>query len=291
MVADPSSRPAGEGMPFERAQDALIAARRHLSAAETVADYADISTKAIDILAGLLGAETEGPLGDLGTYPAGILPNAFCFDHYAHTRLDLFPPRGPLTGEPPPAGALTFAPALDWAQAALPQQHGKVLADLAGPVVAVITGPGARTIQIGPPGDPVGPDNLRRGRIPALGDPAGDPGRGGRRDVRRLRATRHRASSASSDAQRQPQPGSTPEVGGLPANGTIGRWGSGAQASRARPGAEAGLDASGVPGLLRSAGLDDLPVPLGEPLRREPSAILSVVGKLRLVTFTFHEKG
>jgi hypothetical protein len=65
-----------------------------------VADYADISTKAIDILAGLLGAETEVPLGDLGTFPAGILPNAFCFDHYAHTRLDLFPPRGPLTGEP-----------------------------------------------------------------------------------------------------------------------------------------------------------------------------------------------
>jgi len=155
MVADPSSRPAGEGLPFERAQDALIAARRHLSAAETLADYADISTKAIEILAGFLGHDNEVPLGDLGTYPAGILPTAFCFDHYAHTRLDLFPPRGPLTGEPPPAGALTFGPALDWAQAALPQQNGKVLAELAGPVAAVITGPGARTIQIGPPGEPV----------------------------------------------------------------------------------------------------------------------------------------
>ena len=39
MVADPSSRPAGDSLPFERAQDALIATRRHLSAAETVADY------------------------------------------------------------------------------------------------------------------------------------------------------------------------------------------------------------------------------------------------------------
>jgi hypothetical protein len=57
--------------------------------------------------------------------------------------------------ETPRAGALTFGPALDWAQAALPQQNGKVLAELAGPVAAVITGPGARTIQIGPPGDPV----------------------------------------------------------------------------------------------------------------------------------------
>jgi uncharacterized protein (TIGR03083 family) len=155
MVADPSSRPGEDGLPFERAQDAVIAARRHLSAAETVADYEDISTKAIEILAGLLGNDNEVPLGDLGTFPAGILPNAFCFDHYAHSRLDLFPPRGPLTGEPPPAGALTLRPALDWAQAALPQQNGKVLAELAGPVAAVITGPAARTIQIGPPGDPV----------------------------------------------------------------------------------------------------------------------------------------
>ena len=133
----------------------LIEARRHLSAAETVLDYADISTKAIEILAGLLGNDTEVALGDLGSYPAGILPTAFCFDHYAHTRLDLFPPRGPLAGEPPPAGALTFGAALDWVQAALPQQNGAVLAELTGPVAVIVTGPGARAIQIGPPGEPV----------------------------------------------------------------------------------------------------------------------------------------
>ncbi len=155
MVADPSSRPAGPGLPFERAQDALIEARRILSPAETVADYEDVSTKAIEILAGLLGNDSEVPLGDLGTYPAGILPTAFCFDHYAHTRLDLFPPRGPLSGEPPPAGALTFGPALDWAEAALPQQNTGVLAGLTGPVEVVIGGPGARTIRLGPPGEPV----------------------------------------------------------------------------------------------------------------------------------------
>ncbi len=121
MVADPSARPGPDGLPFERGQDALIEARRHLSPAETVADYEDVSTKAIEVLAGLLGSDTEVSLGDLGSYPAGILPTAFSFDHYAHTRLDLFPPRGPLAGEPPPAGALTFEPALDWAEAALPQ--------------------------------------------------------------------------------------------------------------------------------------------------------------------------
>ena len=155
MVADPSSRPGGPGLLFERGQDALIAARRVLSPAETVADYEDVSTKAIEILAGLLGNDSEVPLGDLGTYPAGILPTAFCFDHYAHTRLDLFPPRGPLPGEPPPAGALTFGPALDWAEAALPQQNTDVLAGLTGPVEVVISGPGARTIRLGPPGEPV----------------------------------------------------------------------------------------------------------------------------------------
>ena len=155
MVADPSSRPGGPGLLFERGQDALIAARRVLSPAETVADYEDVSTKAIEILAGLLGNDNEVPLGDLGTYPAGILPTAFCFDHYAHTRLDLFPPRGPLPGEPPPAGALTFGPALDWAEAALPQQNTDVLAGLTGPVEVVISGPGTRTIRLGPPGEPV----------------------------------------------------------------------------------------------------------------------------------------
>ncbi len=155
MVADPSTRPGTDGLPFERVQDVLIEARRHLSADETVADYADISTKAIEILAGLLGNDSEVALGDLGTYPAGILPTAFCFDHYAHTRLDLFPPRGPLAGEPPSAGALTFGPALDWVEAALPQQNGAVLAELTGPVAVIVTGPGARAIQIGPPGEPV----------------------------------------------------------------------------------------------------------------------------------------
>jgi hypothetical protein len=155
MVADPSARPALDGTPFERGQDALIEARRHLSPAETVADYEDVSTKAIEILAGLLGSDTEIQLGDLASYPAGIVPTAFCFDHYAHTRLDLFPPRGPLAGEPPPAGALTFGPALDWVQAALPQQNREVLAGLAGPVEVIISGPGARVIRLGPPGDPV----------------------------------------------------------------------------------------------------------------------------------------
>lgn len=155
MVADPSSRPGREALPFERGQDALIEARRHLSAAETVADYEDISTKAIEILAGLLDNGSEVPLGDLGTFPAAILPTAFCFDHYAHTRLDLFQPRGPLCGEPPAAGALTLDPALDWAQAALPQQNAGILAGLTGPVEVIISGPAARTIRLGPAGEPV----------------------------------------------------------------------------------------------------------------------------------------
>jgi hypothetical protein len=58
-------------------------------------------------------------------------------------------------GEPPPAGALTLEPALDWVEAALPQQNREVLAGLTGPVAVVISGPGARSIRLGPPGEPV----------------------------------------------------------------------------------------------------------------------------------------
>ena len=44
-------------------------------------------------------------LGDFGSYPASLLPSAYSFDHYTHIRADLFAPRGPLPGPPPPSGA------------------------------------------------------------------------------------------------------------------------------------------------------------------------------------------
>jgi hypothetical protein len=113
-----------------------------------VADYESVSTDALVRLAGLEGQDFELPLGDLGTYPASILPNAFSFDHYTHIRADLFSPRGPLTGKPPPSDELRLVPALDWIVAALPQQNSGPLASFTGAVEIVLSGPGARTIRL-----------------------------------------------------------------------------------------------------------------------------------------------
>jgi uncharacterized protein (TIGR03083 family) len=148
-VVDPSSLPDTTDLPTERAQDVYVEARRSWGAAEVVADYEMVSTQAIERLAGLEGQDFELPLGDLGTYPASVLPNAFSFDHYTHIRADLFSPRGPLTGEPPPADELRLGPAVDWIEAALPQQNAERLSTLAGMVDVVLDGPGGGVIHIG----------------------------------------------------------------------------------------------------------------------------------------------
>jgi uncharacterized protein (TIGR03083 family) len=154
MVAGPASLPDVSGLPTERAQDAYVEARRTMTPAQVLADYEQVSLKAIEILAGLAGNHSLAPLGDLGTYPISVIPNSFCFDHYAHVRADLFAPRGPLAGEPPAASALQFGAALDWMEAALPQQCGPVLAELTAPAEIVITGTAGRSIHLGPDGAP-----------------------------------------------------------------------------------------------------------------------------------------
>ena len=154
MVVDPAALPDVTGLPTERAQDAYVASKRRLSAAEVAADYEMVSGQALGRLAGLASLDFEVPLGDLGTYPAHRLPAAFCFDHYIHIRGDLYPPRGPLSGPPPPADELRLAPALDWIEAALRQQNKATVDALTGPVEIVVTGPAARTIRLGPAGDP-----------------------------------------------------------------------------------------------------------------------------------------
>jgi uncharacterized protein (TIGR03083 family) len=154
MVVDPATLPDAAGLPTERAQDAYVESKRALSAAEVAADYESVSGQALGRLAGLASLDFEVPLGDLGTYPARQLPTAFCFDHYIHIRGDLFPPRGPLPGQPPPADELRLGPALDWIEAALGQQNKDTVGSLTGPVEIEVTGPVARTIRLGPAGQP-----------------------------------------------------------------------------------------------------------------------------------------
>ena len=77
------------------------------------------------------------------------MPSAYSFDHYTHIRADLFAPRGPLTGTPPPSDELRLAPALDWVEAAIAQQNAASVGALNGAMEIVLRGPGARTIQLG----------------------------------------------------------------------------------------------------------------------------------------------
>jgi uncharacterized protein (TIGR03083 family) len=146
-VVDRTQVPDTSGLPTERAQDACVASRRDWDAARVLADYEEVSTVALERLADLAALDMEVPLGDLGTYPASVLPCAFSFDHYTHIRADLFGPRGPLPGPPPPSDELRIGPTLDWIEAALPQQNAAAAA--ASRFELRILGTGARTIRFG----------------------------------------------------------------------------------------------------------------------------------------------
>ncbi len=97
-VVDPSALPEATSLPTEEGAKVFVQSRRPLSAAQVLDDYTAVSEKALAALPGFTGVDLEVPLGDLGTYPARILPAAYCFDHYTHIRTDLFTPRGPLPG-------------------------------------------------------------------------------------------------------------------------------------------------------------------------------------------------
>lgn len=149
VVVDPSSLPDAGDAATEQTQEIYVAARRSWRAEQVLDDYRSVSPEAIDRLAELTTQTFELPLGDLGTYPASALASAFAFDHYTHIRADLFAPRGSLTGPIPPSDDLRVAPALAWAEAALPQQNVDAIQSLTGAVECALTGPGARRLTIG----------------------------------------------------------------------------------------------------------------------------------------------
>jgi hypothetical protein len=76
-----------------------------------------------------------------------VFASAFSFDHYTHIRADLFAPRGPLDGEPPPSDELRLGPTLDWIEAALPQQNAAAAAEAT--LEIEVTGAGGRVISFG----------------------------------------------------------------------------------------------------------------------------------------------
>jgi len=147
VLVDPSKLPPFEGVPTEQAQEAAVQARRGMSGAEALADYKEAAGPALEHLAQIETLDMEVPLGDLGTYRAALLPAAYSFDHYTHIRADLFGPRGPLRGTPPPSDPERLAPVLDWIAAALPQQN--LAAAQACSLQLEVTGAGARSISFG----------------------------------------------------------------------------------------------------------------------------------------------
>jgi len=146
-MVDLSQLPDITGQPFEQGQEVWVQSRRDLSPKAVLDDYEQVSSTGLDRLAGLAGLDLQVPLGDAGTYPAALFPAAYSFDHYTHIRADLFGPRGPLDGEPPPSDELRMGAALDWIEAALPQQN--TAAEPQATLEIEVTGPGGRVIAFG----------------------------------------------------------------------------------------------------------------------------------------------
>jgi uncharacterized protein (TIGR03083 family) len=149
LAVDPSQLPDPSGLPAERAADLYVDSRRSMTPKEVVADYESVSLRGLEVLAEAAGQDFEVPIGDVGTYPASVVPTAFAFEAFIHLRYDLFAPDGPLVGEPPPCDELRLAPTLDWIEAALPQQNSQLLDGLQQSVEVQLDGLCARTVRIG----------------------------------------------------------------------------------------------------------------------------------------------
>jgi uncharacterized protein (TIGR03083 family) len=147
ILADPARLPPSDGVPTEQAQEAAVQARKTMSGAAALSDYKEAAGPALERLTQIETLDMEVPLGDLGTYPAALLPTAYSFDHYTHIRADLFEPRGPLRGTPPPSDPERLVPVLDWIEVALPQQNQAAAQSCS--LELEVTGAGARLISFG----------------------------------------------------------------------------------------------------------------------------------------------
>jgi len=149
LAVDMSKLPDSAGLPAERAADLYVESRRSMTPAETLADYESASARGLELLAAVQSQDVEVPLGDVGTYPASLVPTAYAFEHYVHIRYDLFAPDGPFSGEPPASDELRLGPTLDWIEAALPQQNNELLGGMDKAVEVRLSGVDRRALQIG----------------------------------------------------------------------------------------------------------------------------------------------
>ncbi|HEY6426396.1 MAG TPA: hypothetical protein VIX84_04110, partial [Acidimicrobiales bacterium] len=151
-VVDGSVGPDTSGLDVEAAAARTVESRRAMAPAEVLADYEAVSLQALEALAVVATLDMDIPFSDFESYPASLVPLAFCFDHYTHIRFDLVTPRGSVDAPAPPSDALRLAPTLEWIDAALPTQNPAALAALAalpGRLDLVVNGPGGRTLAFG----------------------------------------------------------------------------------------------------------------------------------------------
>jgi hypothetical protein len=147
-----------------------------MTPAEILADYESASARGLELLAAVQSQDVELPLGDVGTYPASVVPTAYAFEHYVHIRYDLFAPDGPFSGEPPASDELRLGPTLDWIEAALPQQNSELLGGMDKAVEVRLSGVDGRPYKSAMAMWPARSTVMqRRSSVGSLNEAAGNP--------------------------------------------------------------------------------------------------------------------
>jgi uncharacterized protein (TIGR03083 family) len=146
-VVEPSPAPTAPiNLPAERMMDMLVEPRKKWTNEEVRDEYLEYCDGALAGLAALQDepfASTMIPLADLGNYPMNLLADAFAFDHYCHTRIDLLAPHGPITRDLPPADDALLGPAVGWMLTGIPQMQPGLERHLNGRIRLELTGVGA----------------------------------------------------------------------------------------------------------------------------------------------------
>jgi uncharacterized protein (TIGR03083 family) len=151
-TVDPSAMPERDPRGTERTMDRWVEVLRDQPADQLLEDYRTLGDQVLAVLPMIQGIEDPLDLGDLGSHPMHLGANAFAFDHYAHIRVDMLKPTGPIDREPPAVTAAHLEASADWILSALPQMSPEAVV---APIELVLTGPGGRTVHLGPEGEAV----------------------------------------------------------------------------------------------------------------------------------------
>jgi uncharacterized protein (TIGR03083 family) len=151
-VVDESALPDRDPAGTERTMDRWVEALRGLPTAEVLDRYRTLGEQVLVGLDAIQGIDDLLDLGDLGFHPMHLGANAFAFDHYAHVRVDLLGPTGPIDRPAPPTTEDHADAAAAWILSALPQMSPEAVV---APIELVLTGPAGRIVHLGPEGEPV----------------------------------------------------------------------------------------------------------------------------------------